>query len=360
MRRAAFVLVSLAISASLAIPASALAKRHEHSMRRSCHAGYVRRVVRRPKRHRGRIVRRHGHTVYIRRVECVRAGKHKTTKPKPSPQGNGTTTTPAPTQTAPQTTLAVYLDPTPAQSPTNPLNVVYSYSASASQTSGGVSVNLGQTGSLPSGTLLLYGSTSPNAPEGLLCATNVGGSATGSTCPVNYPTTGTFPVTVEYNSNGTTPAVQTDQETIPPYATTITAAQQYTAPNFPDNGSLAITTNVTGQGIGAITPVPGAETFSITDTATGQTTSWTAQASWGATSDPQWGCRWSVSKALSSPGASTSVVEFSGDSDCVAAVGTGASEWMPLSDLTSGQIVVTATYAGSNGWSASSTTQPIG
>ena len=138
------------------------------------------------------------------------------TPPAPTP--------PAPTPPAagpPMVSLYAHLDPSFTQSPTNPLAVTYFYSASASETTGGVTV---AEPNLPSGVLELFS-------DGLLaCAINVGGSTTSGLCPVTYKALWAHTVVVTYIS-GTISATDTDIEQIRPFSTattlTLSAPQCY-------------------------------------------------------------------------------------------------------------------------------------
>jgi hypothetical protein len=111
------VLVVLACAAiTAAAPSQAKVKRHEIK----CRAGYVRRVVKVPKRRHGRPVRVHGKIVYERVQRCVKAKRRATPPPPPPPPiTTPTTTTPPPTTT----TTTTPPPPPPPPPPTAPVNV---------------------------------------------------------------------------------------------------------------------------------------------------------------------------------------------------------------------------------------------
>ncbi len=133
--------------------------------------------------------------------------------------GSATTSSASTTTTAPPFVEYSAVDPTFTQSPTDPLAVTFDYSASATSTRGGVSTDLAATGQLPGGVLNLFGATAPGQPAGLLCSMNVGGSTTGSTCPVTYSAAGTYTITIEYLPAGTAPVTASEIVDVAPYAT---------------------------------------------------------------------------------------------------------------------------------------------
>lgn len=183
------------------IPRPAVAGRYvlHHPKRQHCRTHYVRRVERVK-------LRRHHRVVRARRVFCVyrapKAPVPKQSTPAPS----------TPTPAAPVVKLHAHLDPTFTQDPKNPRAVTYSYSASATQTSGTLSA---QPASLPEGVLNLYS-------DGLLvCSANVGGSVTGAQCPVTYSALGEHTVVTTYSS-GSASATETSVEHVEPFSTTTT------------------------------------------------------------------------------------------------------------------------------------------
>ena len=126
---------------------------------------------------------------------------------------------PKTTALAPTARLRAHLDPSFTQGP-GPLDVTYSFSASAETFTNGVG---SLDSSLPNGVLNLFTPTTPGGPSGLACSVDVGGDADGGTCGVTYTDVGTYDVTVVYDS-GTSSATETDSETILPYPTTLTAS----------------------------------------------------------------------------------------------------------------------------------------
>jgi hypothetical protein len=165
--------------------------------------------------------------------------------------------------TAPTAPLAVHLhahlDPSFVQSPTDPLAVTYSFSASATEERVGFAQ---ATQSLPSGVLNLYS-------DGLLeCSVNVGGSAMGGECPVTYASTGAHTVITTYTS-GTLSTAETYTEQVEPYATTTTAAASVESQsgNPAEEPRLwTVTASVTDQNANAVS---GEVRYALVDTTTG-------------------------------------------------------------------------------------------
>jgi hypothetical protein len=158
----------------------------------------------------------------------LKAAKVTTPAPKPAP----VVTTPPATVAAPTTTRAS-IDPSYTQNPANPLQVTWSYSASADGSN------------VPEGTLSLtvYQSAQVGAAGG--CSMNVGDGVNGGNCTVTIPSYGTYQVTVAYEGSdpAVAPATSTDTETISdpypapaptppagPQATTLTASIAYGTP----------------------------------------------------------------------------------------------------------------------------------
>ena len=179
----------------------------------------------------------------IRYIGCVYVAPSAATVTAP------TTTTVAPTVT---TNLAVHLDPSFVQSASNPLSVIYTASATASQTVGIEPAQ--EVASLPDGVLDFY------SDGNLACSTNVGGSATTTQCPVTYTTLGEHTVITEYVS-GTNSATETDVEDITGQGTTTTVAFS----GDPTQGATTstLTATVTSQ-LGTDTAINvGAITFNV-------------------------------------------------------------------------------------------------
>jgi hypothetical protein len=179
----------------LVLPASASAttvKQYKPKAHTACRTHYVKRR-KTVKEH------KHGKVVKVKQTWCVYVA------PK--------TKTPTPT-TAAAPVLAVHLDPSFTQSPTNPLEVTYTYSASA--TVGG-----SPDASLPAGVLEFFS-------DGLLvCSENVGGATNTGTCGVTYSAYGTHTVNTVYDSgtNSATTGTETvDIEAPPPPAPVATTA----------------------------------------------------------------------------------------------------------------------------------------
>jgi len=207
----------LAVLATLLVPAVAQATTKQyvlkHPKHEHCKAHYVKKNEKIKKREYGR-------TVKVREIFCVYVA------PKaPAKATTPVTTTPAPTTPTPSTPAAVprvtpyaHLDPSFTQSPSNPLAVTYSYSASATETINGVT---SPASNLPSGVLNLYS-------DGLLkCSINVGGSTTGGECPVTYSAIGSHTVITTYTS-GTLSSTETYVERIEPFPAAATQTTLHT------------------------------------------------------------------------------------------------------------------------------------
>ncbi|MFZ2050934.1 MAG: hypothetical protein WAU69_08405 [Solirubrobacteraceae bacterium] len=201
MRRA----LTAAVLLTLALPGAASA--HAKPKTVHCKSGYAR-EARKVKE------RRHGKTIHVRVEVCV---KRKASKATPE--------TLAPSAPAVKRTvkLHAHLDPTLARDPTNPFQVTYSYSASATTetlTDGAALDAPAEPTSLPDGVLTLYN-------EGLLaCSINVGAETTGGECPILYSSLGDHTVTTIYTA-GEGSATETETENIEPFATTTTVSARY-------------------------------------------------------------------------------------------------------------------------------------
>lgn len=121
--------------------------------------------------------------------------------------GGGTPAPPAPPSAPP--VLGVSLDPSFVQSPDSPLDVTYTFSASAS-------VNGAPDQVLPSGVLDFYSDGT------LACSINVGGPTTGGQCLVVYTVLGSHNVITEYLSGGQTATTGAEIVHIPAFPSTVT------------------------------------------------------------------------------------------------------------------------------------------
>lgn len=221
-----------------------------------CRTNYRREIVRvdktrRVRRH-GRMVtlkvRKHGHVVKVRQVRCVhRTAKKQTTVAQ-----------------APVIGYKANVDPSFTQSPTNPLAVTYSYSADATETIDGTTIDLGAEGQLPAGVLNFYSATTPGGSVGLVCSMNVGGATLGGSCPVTVAATGSYAVTTEYIPNSAGAVTETDTETIVPAATTTTLPSQTSGPDTTYSPAIV------GAGGSPVAFGTGDVSFAIVDTTTGQ------------------------------------------------------------------------------------------
>ena len=192
------VLITAAVLLVFPAPASAATvKQYRPKAHAACRAHYVKRRETVKEHKRGKVVK-------VKQTWCVYVA------PK----------TKAPTAAAP--VLAVHLDPSFTQSPTNPLEVTYTYSASA--TVGGT-----PDGSLPAGVLEFFS-------DGLLaCSENVGGATNTGTCVVTYSAYGAHTVNTVYDSGTNSATTGTETENIeapppPPPSATTTTLQCVTQP----------------------------------------------------------------------------------------------------------------------------------
>lgn len=202
----AAVLVSLAAPVSVLATTSNKPYQLKHPKHEHCRAHYVKRLE--------------AHRVHGKRVKqtwCVYvAPKIETsgTAPAVAPPA----TAPAATTAKPSYSLHARLDPSFTQDPADPLDVTYSYSASAET----LSENIAQaTPSLPSGVLAFYS-------EGLLaCSIDVGGETTGGECAVAYSTFGAHSIDAVYSSGeaSATTGVETVQVQPPPAIPTTTTEE---------------------------------------------------------------------------------------------------------------------------------------
>lgn len=193
--------VLIAAAFLLVLPASASAttvKQYKPKAHAACRTHYVKRreIVKEPK---------HGKVVKVKQTWCVYV----------APKTNTPTAAAAPV-------FAVHLDPSFTQSPTNPLEVTYTYSASA--TVGG-----SPDASLPAGVLEFFS-------DGLLaCSENVGGATNTGTCVVTYSEYGAHTVNTVYDSGTSSATTGTQTEDIeapapPPPSVTTTTLQCVTQP----------------------------------------------------------------------------------------------------------------------------------
>ena len=208
MRRA----LTAAVLLTLALPGAASAHPKPKPKTVHCKSGYARKA-RKVKEH------RHGKTIHVRVQVCV---KRKASKPAVK----GLATPPSASATVPlkrTVKLHAHLDPTLARDPTNPFQVTYSYSASATTetlTDGAALDAPAEPAPLPDGVLTLYN-------EGLLaCSINVGAETTGGECPITYSSLGDHTVTTIYTA-GEGSATETETEDIEPFATTTTVSARY-------------------------------------------------------------------------------------------------------------------------------------
>lgn len=230
------------IGAAPAIARTHKAHKKHHAVH--CRVGYVRKTVWVPLRRHGHVVRRDRHVVYVPVRGCVKKVSRPVLASLP-----------------PQVTAThAALDPSFTQSPTDPLDVTFSYGATDAIT---------PTAVLPAGTLSLSAYIPDGPPVGG-CEINVGGSATaltGGTCAIELPALGTYDIIVSYTGASTTvaPSSTTYAETILPFPTTT---------NVTDQTSGTTTTynmGVVDQNSNPVTVTSDATRWVVTDTTTGQT-----------------------------------------------------------------------------------------
>lgn len=224
------------------------------------------------------------------------------------------------------TTYNATVDPTFTQNPANPLQVTYQVSADAVETVNGNTVDLAAQGNLPAGVLEFYSQGS------LACTLNVGGAVDGGACGASYPAPGTYTVETVYVPNGVSAVSETEQETILPFATTTILATEIGAVSgseFP----IAVDAEPLDPS-GNPVPVPAGTklAYTVTDETTG-----TVVFSFSFTSDQACDITY---QAISS----TTAV-FNGAS-CAPYQSSGG---VPAGD----SYAITATFAGSNGYTGS-------
>lgn len=289
-------------------------------------------TVKRPKTHRvhGKLRtvyhRVHGHRVpvmvvrHVKHFDCIGT----------TPAG----ATPAAAAAAPADKLRAKLDPSFTQDPSNPLAVTYSYDAGAFDEHG--------TQPLPEGVLTLYS-------DGTLeCSINVGGSVQGGTCPVTYEATGAHTIVVTYSSGATT-VTETSVEQIEPFTTSTTIEATYNplpAPSVEGNdgdghtwalaGTLTVTAHTTVNGHQA----PGAPTVNADGVKLEGSLSVTAIATRGNYNGQ-------LNQFAYYP------------QSVVIAPAHGNTLSLPIATAEAGTTELTAIYAGTAGYSASSATAPI-
>jgi hypothetical protein len=232
------------VLATLLVPGVAAAKPVKqyvlrHPKREHCKAHYVKKAETVKKRE-------HDRTVKVHETLCVYV----------APKAPAKATTPAPKTPAstpsPAARLRAHLDPSFTQNPANPLIVTYSYSASAEQESGGVTL---PDPNLPSGVLAFYS-------DGLLvCLMNVGASIAGGECTVTYGGFGTHTINVVYSSGESSATTGPQTVTIEPppvisTPTTQSVASERCTEDFPYE--LYCTYEIT-----ATTTVAGGEQLSV-------------------------------------------------------------------------------------------------
>lgn len=259
------IVVAVCCLGTAATASATLVKHYYPKTHQRCRTHYVRKSVRVRER-------KHHKWVKVKRAECVYVKpkpKHKT-QPTPTPAPKPPTTTPAPT-----VHFAAQVDPSYTQSATDPLAVTFDYSAGATSTaSDGATTNLAAIASLPAGILNFYSATEPGQAGMVLeCSLNVGGAAVGGTCPITYPSAGSYTVETQYIPNGTTAVTATDVANVQAYSTTTSDAITQTgcaAPQAAPNNtttyacSYTVTSNVLDQNSNAISP---AVSLTFTDSA---------------------------------------------------------------------------------------------
>jgi hypothetical protein len=127
--------------------------------------------------------------------------------------------------------LHAHLDPSFTRDPTNPFQVTYAYSASATTET----INLGadHTQGAPEATPLPEGVLNFYSNGVLACSINVGGAAAGGECPVIYAGLGRQTVTTVYLS-GELSATETAIEEVSPFTGSIDLTVAYTPDPEPE------------------------------------------------------------------------------------------------------------------------------
>jgi hypothetical protein len=223
----------------------------------------------------------------------------------------------------PGVNLFAHIDPSFTQNPNNPLDVTYTYSASATETADG---QTSTDASLPSGILDLYSDGS------LACSINVGGSITGGACEVLYLESGNQSVTVEYFS-GSSNVTDTQVETITDNPATATGV---TISGDPNQGSPTSTLSaIVTDGYGSVLPAVGSVAFflpyaKLTTKSAGQTTctlDWPGVPTWSS--------------------ADLEFVDNATSSDCTLTIDQGDTNFATSVGESAGTFNVGATYSGS-------------
>ncbi len=327
----------LVVLATLLVPAVAQATTKQyvlpHPKREHCRAHYAKKAETVKKRE-------HGRTVKAKKTFCV----YVATKKAPVKATTPATATPAPTTVTPSTPVAVvtldaHLDPSFTQDPSNPLAVTYSYSASATETINGVT---SPASNLPSGVLNLYS-------EGLLkCSMNVGGSITSGECLIVYTQTGAHTVVVQYLSGTNSATTGNEMEMIEPFSTTTKAEVVRQSCETLSLGqgeacTYLISVSVVGQTGSSLTQADGPVAINLEALASYEIS--------GVRHDEP--ARWEATPPATEMACTVSVVQDVGllhpySPDCwISGSGPTVEQDMATS------WTITATFAGSAGWTAS-------
>jgi hypothetical protein len=178
-----------------------------HPRKQHCKAHYTRRLE--TVEH-----REHNHRVVVRETVCIYA------KRKLKPTSTVLLRSPAlPAGPALVVKLHAHLDSSFVQDPSNPFQVTYSFSATATQTVEGLTLS-SEPVPLPAGVLTLYN-------NGVLaCSVHVSGTFDSGECPVEYKELGSQTVTTVYAS-GQISVTETNIEHVEPENTSTTVTAKY-------------------------------------------------------------------------------------------------------------------------------------
>lgn len=263
----------------------------------------------------------------VRYVACVyRAPTKKTVTPviNPAPVSAPTSQTVTPTTVAPTPSYSYssHVDPSFVQSPSNPMDVTYTFTADATETLGAAQFDTDQQGTLPGGILDLTSDGS------LACSINVGGATDGGNCFVPYTSFGTHQVITEYFPNGTTPVTETDHPDIEPFSTSVSISTPFLGSTVDVNEfayqvvSIPVTVSGLTQSLGT------SGTISLTNTdVTGESCQpLTYSAQFGSASST---CTAEVEDDPTVATSWTPTVTFTGDTDYSSSGATGTVVAIP-------------------------------
>ncbi len=250
-------------------------------------------------------------------------------------------------EAAPDIAYSASVGPQVTQSPADPFEATFTYSAGATATAGQKSVDLGALGKLPDGVLQLLSGGSP------ACSTKVGGVATDGTCTINYMTLGKHSVTARYEPDDSDikAPFETSAATISPYSTSTSESiekvgsiyQLYENPYYLYSATYTVTADTVDQYGYGVAASDGSWEFQLSGPADdGNTFETTITAPPGQTS-----CEITIQAMLDYTSQSSSV----SSSDCSGGLNTGDAGVAPGNNVPGWFVttVFTSTSAGFSG-----------